>query len=56
MFDVYIQAGVAGFKGEILDDYLALGYFRMRDKMFTTKSIADGRYGNSMIMAAVFWL
>ena len=54
MFDNYIQSVVDGFKGKVLDDYLALGYFHMQDKMFTTQSIADGRYGNSTMMANVF--
>ena len=56
MFDNYIQAETEGFKGELLDHYLALGYFRMHDEMFTTQSIASGKYGNDNLMENVFWL
>jgi leucyl-tRNA---protein transferase len=56
MFKDYIQAGVEGFKGASLDNLLSQGYFRMLDEMFTTQSIAMGKYGNSPMMEPVFWL
>ena len=56
MFEEYISASSGGFKGQVLDDYLALGYFRMLDEMFTTRSISAGKYGNDTMMTPVFWL
>lgn len=40
-----------GYRNEILDRYLGLGWFRMYDTMFTTDAIDDGRYVHK-----VFWL
>jgi arginine-tRNA-protein transferase len=56
MFEEYIPARSEGFKGQVLDDYLALGYFRMLDEMFTTRSISTGKYGKDTMMTPVFWL
>ena len=50
---VYIFPEVTGFKGTVLDDYLALGYYRMQHLIFTTNhtQLDMERY-----RIPVFWL
>jgi arginine-tRNA-protein transferase len=54
--DDYISPDHNGFKGRTLDDYLANGYFRMHNMIFTTHAVSKGVYGNSTMMMPVFWL
>ncbi|MEI7474821.1 MAG: hypothetical protein WCK67_08575 [bacterium] len=56
MNEHFIQPGKDGFKGQMLDEFLALGYFRMDDQLFTTTNTPDEYYGNSFIYSNVFWL
>ena len=54
--DIFIDPGPEGFRGETLDRYLAAGFYRMREQIFTTHEICktqlDGRVG----FEPVFWL
>lgn len=56
MTDHYIEAGMEGFRGPILDELLALGYFRMFDKLFTTNNTPEEPYDDTVILSNVFWL
>lgn len=56
MIDAYIYSDEMGFKGELLDQYLSLGYYRMRTALFTTNQIFLYRYGNGDLMSPVFWI
>lgn len=56
MNEHYIQPDGNGFKDTILDDYLALGYHRMRNSLFTAQAVHNGYYGKSRMMMVVFWL
>ena len=56
MNEHYIQPDGNGFKDTILDDYLALGYHRMGNSLFTAQAVHNGYYGKSRMMMVVFWL
>ena len=56
MNEHYIQPSANGFKDTILDDYLALGYHRMGNSLFTAQAVQNGYYGKSRLMMVVFWL
>jgi len=56
MFSDYIDFRADGFKGKLLDVYLAAGYYRMRHDLFTTNSIPRFDGENSLIFMPVFWL
>ena len=56
MNDYYIPSSVEGFKGKVLADLLAAGYYRMRHDLFTTHSIPRFDGENSLIFMPVFWL
>lgn len=49
----YILPGENGFKGNLLDDYLAAGYYRMLHTMFTVHHTPITENGYSM---PVFWI
>src|ERR1035437_5698455 len=49
----YILPEEAGFKAVELDDYLAIGYFRMLHMLFTTFHIEDELTGNPV---PVYWV
>ncbi len=49
----YVLPDEAGFKGTLLDEYLALGFYRMQHIMFTTNHTRLNLDGNSV---PVFWL
>ncbi|MEO7310712.1 MAG: GNAT family N-acetyltransferase [Chitinophagaceae bacterium] len=49
----YILPGVEGFKGELLDGYLAAGYYRMQHMVFTTHHT---RLELDTVSVPVFWL
>lgn len=51
-----IFPGEDGFKGTLLDDYLALGYYRMLHTLFTINCVPDGYYGKYQMFMPVFWL
>ena len=56
MNEDYIQPSEKGFKGTMLDEYLALGYYRIGNMLFTAQAVHNGYYGKSRIMMVVFWL
>jgi len=50
---VYIIPGKEGFKGQLLDRYLALGYYRMQHLIFTT---THTQQDTENVLLPVFWL
>jgi arginyl-tRNA--protein-N-Asp/Glu arginylyltransferase len=56
MFNLYISPDQHGFKGEILDELLAKGYFRLFNKMFTSNTVDVEQVGDSMYIEPIFWL
>jgi arginine-tRNA-protein transferase len=56
MSNHFIQPTADGFKDACLDEYLALGYYRMRNSIFTTNQVFVEYYGNSALFTPVFWL
>ena len=56
MNEHYIPPGKDGFKGQMLDELLALGYFRMDDQLFTSTNAPDEYYGNSILYMNIYWL
>ena len=49
----YFLPGEDGFKGHILDDFLALGFYRMQHLVFTTHLTCLAKDSESI---PVFWL
>ncbi len=49
----YLLPNAAGFKGQLLDDYLAVGYYRMMHMVFTTNFTKITMDGEAQ---PVFWL
>jgi leucyl-tRNA---protein transferase len=49
----YIIPGLEGFKGNLLDDYLAAGYYRMQHLLFTTHQTREDLESDPI---PVFWL
>ncbi len=56
MFDEYIEPDERGFIGERLDEYLSLGFYRMRGALFTTHQVFFNRNENGHFFGPVFWL
>jgi arginine-tRNA-protein transferase len=54
--DIFIRPGPEGFRDETLDRYLAAGFYRMREDIFTTHSIYKERADGELFIEAVFWL
>jgi len=56
MSNDFINPDKNGFKSKVLDEYLALGYYRMRNNLFTTHQVFIEYYGNSAVYTPVFWI
>ena len=56
MNEHYIHPSANGFKDTMLDEFLALGYHRMGNSLFTAQAVHNGYYGKSRMMMVVFWL
>lgn len=50
----FIQPNINGFKGAILDNYLANGYYRMQQNVFTVNCLFNSQVEHNL--TPVFWL